>query len=77
MKCRTFAAAYDDSLERLRQEQQLRNIRPGQLEDGTQTEVKQIRCAHLFHPVHPAVADLVRDARILDRIETLSAPTFV
>jgi hypothetical protein len=74
MKCRTFAAAYDDSLERLRQEQQLRNIRPGQLEDGTQTEVKQIRCAHLFHP---AVADLVRDARILDRIETLSAPTFV
>ena len=64
----TFAAAYDNCLERLRQEQGLKNIRQGQLDDGTQTEVNQIRCAHLFHPVF---ADLVRDARILDRIETL------
>ena len=67
----TFADAYDACLERLRQEQALKNIRPGQLEDGTQTEVQQIRCAHLFHPVF---ADLVRDARILDRVESLIGP---
>jgi phytanoyl-CoA hydroxylase len=66
-----FAAAYDDCLERLRQEDGLKNIRQGQLDDGTATEVNQIRCAHLFHP---AFAALVRDARILDRVETLIGP---
>ncbi|MBT3345692.1 MAG: phytanoyl-CoA dioxygenase family protein [Gemmatimonadetes bacterium] len=63
-----FASAYDACLDRLREQDGLRNIRSGQLEDGTQTEVNQIRCAHLFHPVF---ADLVRDTRILDRVEAL------
>ncbi len=66
-----LADAYDDCLQRLRQESGLRNIRRGQLDDGTETEVNQIRCAHLFHP---RFADLVRDERILDRVEALIGP---
>lgn len=63
-----FGRAYDDCLERLRSEDRLSNIRKGQLDDGTGTEVYQIRCAHLFHPMF---ADLIRDARILDRVESI------
>jgi phytanoyl-CoA hydroxylase len=60
-----FGQAYDDCLDRLRQTNQLKNIRNGQLEDGTNTEVYQIRCAHLFHPLF---GELIRDPRILDRV---------
>ena len=66
-----LAEAYDDCLDRLRNEENLKNIRQGHLADGTPTQVNQIRCAHLFHP---AFAALVRDARILDRVEALIGP---
>jgi phytanoyl-CoA hydroxylase len=65
---RAFADAYDDCLERLRGEQKLKSIRDGKLEDGTNTEVYQIRCAHLFHPLFD---ELIRDARILDRVASI------
>jgi hypothetical protein len=65
---RAFGDAYDLSLDRMREEQQFKSIREGQLEDGTNTEVYQIRCALLFHPLF---GELIRDARILDRVETV------
>lgn len=65
---RAFGDAYDECLDRLREDQQYKSIRKGQLEDGTDTEVYQIRCAHLFHPLF---GELIRDARILDRVETV------
>ena len=65
---RAFGDAYDECLDRLREEQKFKSIRKGQLEDGTDTEVYQIRCAHLFHPLF---GELIRDARILDRVETV------
>ena len=61
-----LAQAYDDCLDRLRDAENLKNIRPGRGADGTPTQVNQIRCAHLFHP---AFAALVRDAR--DGLEVL------
>lgn len=68
---RALGQAYDECLERLRQEQALKSIRQGRGADGVITEVYQIRCAHLFHP---AFAALVRDDRILDRVEALIGP---
>jgi phytanoyl-CoA hydroxylase len=66
-----FATAYDESLDTLRTADQLSNIRPGQLGDGTQTQVHQIRCAHLAHPLFDS---LIRDPRILDSVESLIGP---
>ena len=68
VEVQSFGDAYDECLDRLREEQQFKSIRKGQLEDGTDTEVYQIRCAHLFHPLF---GELIRDARILDRVETV------
>ncbi|HAA78101.1 TPA: hypothetical protein DCE37_23635 [Candidatus Latescibacteria bacterium] len=66
-----YGQAYDDCLDRLRGESRLKNIRKGKLEDGTDTEVYQIRCAHLAHPVF---GQLIRDPRILDRVTDLIGP---
>ncbi len=66
-----YRRAYDACLERLRQEQVLKNIRPGRREDGTPSEVYQIRCAHLLHA---RFADLIRDARLLDKVESIIGP---
>ena len=65
------AAAYDACLDDLRRQNQLKNIRPGTRDDGTPTEVYQIRCAHL---AHPRFNELIRDSRILDPIEQLIGP---
>lgn len=66
-----YGCAYDACLEALRRERTLKNIRAGQLDDGTPTEVYQIRCAHLLHP---RFAGLIRDARLLDKVESLVGP---
>jgi len=66
-----FAAAYDACLDDLRRRDHLKNIRQGRLEDGTQTRVYQIRCAHLAHPLFDR---LIRDSRILDPVEQLIGP---
>lgn len=65
---RVFGEAYDACLDQLKEARQFKSIRKGKLEDGTDTEVYQIRCAHLFHPVFD---ELIRDDRILDRVETI------
>lgn len=66
-----FAAAYDECLDALQKTEQLKNIRQGQLDDGTPTQVHQIRCAHLAHPLFDV---LIRDPRILDPIAALIGP---
>ncbi|MFT5087901.1 MAG: phytanoyl-CoA hydroxylase [Candidatus Latescibacterota bacterium] len=66
-----YGRAYDACLEMLRREQALKNIRSGQLDDGTPTEVYQIRCAHLLHK---RFGDLIRDPRLLDRVESIIGP---
>lgn len=63
--------AYTDCLDKLQAEGRLASIRDGQLADGTATQVFQIRVAHLQHPLF---AELIRDARILDRVEALLGP---
>ena len=63
-----LGSAYDECLEQLRQQQALKNIRQGQLDDGTQTQVYQIRCAHLMHE---RFAALIREPRLLDRVGSL------
>ena len=66
-----FQHAYLECLDHLGQKNTLKNIRPGKRDDGVTTEVYQIRCAHLSHPVF---SDLIRDPRILDPIESLLGP---
>ena len=66
-----LATAYDECLDALRTADRLNNILQGQLDDGTPTQVHQIRCAHLAHPLFD---DLIRDSRILDPIEMLIGP---
>ncbi len=66
-----YGRAYDACLETLRRQRVLKNIRQGQLDDGTPTEVYQIRCAHL---VHARFAALIRDARLLDKVESIIGP---
>ena len=63
-----FGAAYYTCLRELEAAGKLASIRDGQLPDGTSTQVFQIRAAHLQHPLF---SRLVRDARILDRVESL------
>lgn len=63
--------AYMDCLNRLHHKNQLKNIRPGTRDDGATTEVYQIRCAHLLHPLF---GDLIRDPSILDPVENLIGP---
>jgi hypothetical protein len=57
-----FAGAYSTCLDSLTNEGTLASIRDGELDDGTPTQVYQIRAAHLQHPLF---ADLIRDPRIM------------
>lgn len=59
------------SLEKLRQQEKLKNIRRGRTAEGKETEVYQIRVAHLQHPRFNA---LIYDSRLLDIIESLIGP---
>ena len=63
-----FAEAYSTCLDSLTNEGTLASIRDGELDDGTPTQVYQIRAAHLQHPLF---ADLIRDPRIVDTVERL------
>jgi hypothetical protein len=64
----SLRAAYMDCLEQMQREGRWRNIRPGRRDDGSETEVYQIRAAHLCHP---RFDDLIRDPRILDPVQSL------
>lgn len=64
-------AAYLECLDRLRHEQQFKNIRAGTSDDGKTTEVYQLRAAHRLHPLFN---DLIHDARLLDVVESLVGP---
>jgi ectoine hydroxylase-related dioxygenase (phytanoyl-CoA dioxygenase family) len=66
-----LGAAYSDCLQHMAVEGKLKSIRSGQLDDGTTTQVFQIRAAHLQHALFAA---LIRDARILDRVQCLLGP---
>ena len=66
-----MAAAYDQCLADLRRTDRLKNISPDQRDGGNPTEFYQIRCAHLAHPLFD---ELIRDARVLDRVEQLIGP---
>lgn len=63
--------AYSGCLDTLQAEGRLASIRDGELADGTATQVYQIRVAHLQHRLFD---QLIRDARILDRVEALLGP---
>lgn len=63
--------AYSLCLDKMQAEGELESIRDGELADGRATQVYQIRAAHLHHQLF---AGLVRDARILDRVESLIGP---
>jgi phytanoyl-CoA hydroxylase len=66
-----FGQAYSACLTHLAGMGQLASIRDGQLDDGTATQVYQIRAAHLQHKLFD---DLIRDSRILDRVACLIGP---
>lgn len=66
-----FGQAYMDCLQALQEAGGARNVREGKLPDGTPTQVYQIRAAHLQHPLFDS---LIRDARILDTVESLIGP---
>ncbi|WP_135556815.1 phytanoyl-CoA dioxygenase family protein [Paenibacillus cymbidii] len=63
--------AYMASLEKMREERRLVSARHGETADGRQTEVFQIRSAHLHHPLFNK---LMRDPRLLDIVESLIGP---
>jgi ectoine hydroxylase-related dioxygenase (phytanoyl-CoA dioxygenase family) len=64
-------SAYMDSLDALRRENRLNNIRAGTTADGQTTAVYQIRVAHLCHP---RFRELLFDSRLLDIVERLIGP---
>ena len=66
-----LGAAYSLCPQNLEVEGKLKSIRSGQLADGTTTQVFQIRAAHLQHTLF---GDLIRDGRILDRVQCLLGP---
>ena len=53
-----LADAYDDCLERLRNEENLKNIRQGHLTDGTPTQVNQISGSGIGASCEPGILPL-------------------
>jgi ectoine hydroxylase-related dioxygenase (phytanoyl-CoA dioxygenase family) len=66
-----YQQAYIDCLEEMRLYGKFKPLFKGEAEDGTQTAVYQIRAAHLKDP---AFNRLIRELRILDRVESLIGP---
>ena len=62
--------AFMQTLERLQREGRLQNVQSGKDSDE-QAQVYQLRTAHLLHPRFDAI---IRDARLLDVIESIIGP---
>lgn len=65
-----IAAAFLETIERLRQDDKLENVKSDEAPDD-EAQVFQIRTAHLAHPAFDA---LIRNDRLLDAIESLIGP---
>ena len=64
-------AAYLQCLDDLREQDELPNMRESKDPDGLVRAVYQLRCAHLMHPLFDG---LIRDARLLDPVQSIIGP---